>query len=168
MQNNALSLSRRDALGAIGAGSLALVLPGCAGRPLGAPAAADPAALLDDIAWRLVAHDPERATQKGVDTGAHAALRGRLGDRSQAGQDAFAATLRADLARVEALETATLDPVTRTTVDVVRSAYRSALEGFALPYGDVAVGSFRNTPYPVIQNVVEYIDAPNLLDADHP
>ena len=38
----------------------------------------------------------------------------------------------------------------------------------ALPYGDVAVGGWRNTPYPVIQNVGAYIDAPRFLDADHP
>ena len=40
----------------------------------------------------------------------------------------------------------------------MRSAYRTALEGFALPYGDVAVGSWRNTPYVVIQNVGAYLD----------
>ena len=66
------------------------------------------------------------------------------------------------------MDTAPLDPATRTTVEVIRSAYRTALDGFALPYGDVAVGSWRNTPYVVIQNVGQYIDAPNLLDADHP
>ena len=51
---------------------------------------------------------------------------------------------------------------TRTSVEVVRSAYRTALEGFALPYGDVAVGGWRNTPYVVIQNVGAYLDTPQL------
>jgi uncharacterized protein (DUF885 family) len=171
MQNNTLSLSRRQTLGSLGAGGLALLLPGCAARTAGALARTSPAsvaALLDDVAWRLLAHDPARATQKGVDTGLHADLRAKLGDRSPAAREAIAATLRTDLARVEALDPAHLDPTTQTTVDVIKSAYRSALDGFALPYGDVAVGSWRNTPYPVIQNVGEYIDAPNLLDADHP
>ena len=174
MQNNLLPLiNRRFALGALGAGSLALVLPGCARSLASGPAPANLAASLDAIAWRLLAHQPELATNKGVDTGAFAALRGKLEDRSAAGQQALAATLRADLARVEAIDTASigmngLDPATRTTVEVVRSAYRTALDGFALPYGDVAVGSWRNTPYVVIQNVGQYIDAPNLLDADHP
>jgi len=144
-----LAFDRRHALGAVGAGSLALLLPGCARSLATTAPPANTTALLDGIAWRLLEHHPELATQKGVDTGAYAAL-------------------RADLATVEALDTAPLDPATRTTVEVIRSAYRTALDGFALPYGDVAVGSWRNTPYVVIQNVGQYIDAPNLLDADHP
>jgi len=50
----------------------------------------------------------------------------------------------------------------------VKSAYSTALEGFALPFGDVAVGGWRNTPYVVIQNVGAYIDTPQFLDTDHP
>ena len=173
MQNNLLPLpkplmNRREALGALGAGSLALVLPGCARTLASAPSTANMATALDAIAWRLLAHQPELATGKGVDTGTYAALRGKLEDRSAAGQQALAATLRADLATVDALDSGPLDPAMRTTVEVIRSAYRTALDGFALPYGDVAVGSWRNTPYVVIQNVGQYLDAPNLLDADHP
>jgi uncharacterized protein (DUF885 family) len=51
---------------------------------------------------------------------------------------------------------------------VVRSAYGLASEGFALPYGDITVGSWRNTPYVVIQNVGAYLDLPRYLDSDHP
>jgi uncharacterized protein (DUF885 family) len=57
---------------------------------------------------------------------------------------------------------------TRTSFEVVESAYATALDGFALPYGDVAVGSWRNTPYVVIQNVGGYLDYPRFLDSDHP
>src|SRR6185437_1707394 len=46
--------------------------------------------------------------------------------------------------------------------------YHTALEGFAQPYGDVAVGGWRNTPYVVIQNVGAYIDTPQFLETDHP
>ena len=59
---------------------------------------ADAVALLDSIAENLLALSPESATRLGIDKGARAALRSRLGDRSQPGQDRFAATLRADLA----------------------------------------------------------------------
>ncbi|MCZ6570529.1 MAG: DUF885 domain-containing protein, partial [Deltaproteobacteria bacterium] len=45
--------------------------------------------------------------------------------------------------------------------------YATALEGFALPYGDITVGSWRNTPYVVIQNVGAYLDVPRFLDTDH-
>ena len=50
---------------------------------------------------------------------------------------------------------------------MVRSAYSTALEGFMLPYGDVSVGGWRNTPYVIIQNVGAYLDVPRFLDAEH-
>jgi hypothetical protein len=37
-----------------------------------------------------------------------------------------------------------------------------------LPYGDITVGGWRNTPYVVIQNVGAYLDVPRFLDSDHP
>ena len=161
------TFTRREALAGLGVGAAALVLPGCATTSRAA-AATDPAALLDEIAYNLLAHEPERATTLGVDIGPYAALRGKLEDTSPDGQRAYADTLRADLARVRAVDTSALDPATRTSFEVVESAYASALDGFALPYGDVAVGSWRNTPYVVIQNVGAYIDYPRFLDSDHP
>ena len=86
------SLSRRQALSLIGTGSAALVLQGCgAGRLAAAPAPRDAAALLDTLAWDLLRLSPEAATSLGIDTGAHAALRSQLADRSPAGQNAIAA-----------------------------------------------------------------------------
>ena len=170
MRDNDLVFTRRELLAAGSVGALAIALPGCAAT-IARPATVSPAgaaALLDAFAWRLLEHHPETATEKGVDTGAHSGLRARLEDRSATGQAAITQTLRADLARAEAIDLAPLDPATRTSVEVVRSAYRTALAGLALPYGDVAVGSWRNTPYVVIQNVGQYIDAPNLLEATHP
>jgi uncharacterized protein (DUF885 family) len=167
---NELSFSRRQALGALSAGVATVSLPGAA-RAIAAPVPATDAsagALLDSIAENLLALSPEGATSLGVDTGARAVLRSQLADRSQAGQDRLAATLRADLARAEAIDASALPHATRTSVEVVRSAYRTALEGFAQPYGDVAVGGWRNTPYVVIQNVGAYLDTPRFLDADHP
>ena len=125
-------------------------------------------ALLTSIADNLLAHSPEGATSLGIDTGARAAMRAQLGDRSAAGQQALAATLKADLARVRAFDTAGLDHATRTSLAVVDSAYDVALAGFVQPYGDVAVGGWRNTPYVVIQNVGAYLDVPKFLDSDHP
>jgi len=166
---SAATITRRQALAGIGAGAAALALPGCARTLAAAPAPGlSPEALLDDIAWNLFAHEPERASALGVDSGAHAALRSRLEDQSRAGKAAYAATLRADLARVRAADTSMLDPATRTSFEVIESAYSTALDGFAQPYGNVAVGSWRNTPYAVIQNVGTYLDLPRFLDSDHP
>ena len=168
---NDLSFSRREALGALSAGVAAVALPGSVVAQVGGPTVSGEAgvkALLDSIGENLLALSPEGATTLGLDTGARAALRSRLADRSQAGQDRLAAVLRADLAKAEAVNTAGLTHATRTSVEVVRSAYRTALEGFAQPYGDIAVGGWRNTPYVVIQNVGAYLDVPRFLDADHP
>ena len=176
-----LSLSRRQAVAALSA-SAALPLISACSRAVGAeavstlsppPAAPAPAtnaeasAILDSIAEKLLRLSPEGATSLGIDKGVHAALRSQLGDRSAAGQQRVADTLRSDLARANAIDTSALDHSTRTSVEVVKSAYATALEGFALPYGDVAVGGWRNTPYVVIQNVGAYLDVPRFLDSEH-
>lgn len=124
-------------------------------------------ALLESVAANLLAMSPESATSLGIDKGENAALRSRLGDRSAAGQARLAGVIRADLARVQGLELSALTPSTRTSIEVVRSAYTSAAQGFAQPYGDVAVGGWRNTPYVVIQNVGAYLDLPRFLDSEH-
>lgn len=141
-------------------------------RVWAAPAAAsgvDSArALLEELAWKLLDLDPTEATALGVDTGAHAALRGRLDDRSLAGVDKQRAMLVDGLRRVRALRHAQVDATTRTSLEVVESAFGTALDGMALPYGVATIGSWRNTPYVVIQNVGGYLDVPQLLDGDQP
>ncbi len=163
----AFSLTRRQALGTLAAGTALATLPAC--RTLSAaPATGQGTVLLDGIAWRLLERSPEGATALGIDTGDHAALRARLGDGSVAGLQADAALLRADLQLVRATDTSAMDAATRTSFAVVESAYATALDGFALPYGAVAVGGWRNAPYAVIQNVGAYLDLPRFLDGTHP
>ncbi len=166
-----LTVSRRQALAALAASAAVPFLPGCS-REAGAGAdAAEKEVLvtqmLDEIAEHLLQLSPESATSLGIDKDERRALRSRLSDRSAAGQERIAATLRADLARVNAIDASTLSHTARTSVAVVKSAYEVALDGFALPYGDVAVGGWRNTPYVVIQNVGAYLDIPRFLDAEH-
>ena len=123
--------------------------------------------MLDDIGNSLLRLLPETATSLGLDTGARAELRSQLMDRSAEGQQRIASQLRSDLERANAFDASGLPHATRTSVEVVRSAYATALEGFAMPYGDVPVGGWRITPYVVIQNVGAYLDIPRLLDAEH-
>jgi uncharacterized protein (DUF885 family) len=174
-------LSRREALAGFSVSALAPLLT-TRSRHRGAPAAhaaaptdapartteAEAAKLLDSIGENLLRLKPETATTLGLDRDAHAPLRSQLADRSGAGQQRISDTIRADLARTEAIDVAGLPHATRTTVEVVRRAYATALEGFALPYGDVALGGWRNTPYVVVQNVGAYLDVPRFLDAEHP
>ncbi len=166
-------LSRRQTIAGLAASAALPFLPARAfAQAAGAAAAVPPgdqpaAALLDSIAENLLRLSPESATALGIDKGPRAALRSMLSDRSGIGQQRIAQTIRADLARANAIDTAGLSHSTRTSVEVVRSAYSTALEGFQLPYGDVAVGGWRNTPYVVIQNVGAYLDVPRFLDSDH-
>ena len=163
-------LTRREALAALASAAALPLVNGCAregAAPPPMPTDADALKRLDEAADNLLKLFPESATSLGHDTGARAALRSQLADRSAEGQQRIAAQVRADLERVSALGTAGLSHAMRTSVDVVRSAYATALEGFALPYGDITVGGWRNTPYVVIQNVGAYLDVPRFLDADH-
>lgn len=165
-------MNRREALAALAATAALPLLNGCNSTPVPAPSAANPEAdalaLLDQIGESYLQFAPESATSLGIDTGARAALRAQLANRSAAGQQKIAEQVRQDLERAKAFETSALTHATRTSVEVVRSAYATALEGFALPYGDITVGSWRNTPYAVIQNVGAYLDLPRFLDSDHP
>jgi len=175
-----MSLSRRQTLAGLAATAAMPLLSGCvralAAAPMPVPPPPGPApmnevaakSLLDSIGDNLLALSPEGATSLGLDTGARAWMRSKLTDRSIAGQKHVADVIAADLARAEAVDTSALDFSTRTSIETVKSAYRTAMQGFAFPYGDVAVGGYRNSPYVVIQNVGAYLDVPNFFDADVP
>jgi uncharacterized protein (DUF885 family) len=163
-------LSRREAIAALSSAAALPLVSACGRDRAPAPPAtndADALALLDGFADSLLRLLPESATSLGIDTGTRAALRSQLADRSAEGQQRVAKQLRAALDQVNAFNTSGLAHATRTSVEVVRSAYATSLAGFALPYGDITVGGWRNTPYVVIQNVGAYLDVPRFLDSDH-
>lgn len=159
--------TRRQTLAMLGGSSAALALTACQPRIANAPAL-DAAAFLEATAWKLLELQPEGATALGIDTGIHADLRRQLGDRSAAGQTKIAESLKVALRTARKFAPESLDPAARTSLAVVKSAFSTALDGFALPYGDVAVGGWRNAPYTVIQNVGAYLDTPRFLDSEHP
>ncbi|WP_277968007.1 DUF885 domain-containing protein [Sphingomonas echinoides] len=155
-------LSRRDTLAAL-TGAAAI-----AATPAIAAPAPSAAALLDRLAWGLLDIDPAQATSLGVDTGARAGLRGRLDDRSPDGvarRQRFLSEALRDLARVSRQG---LDASLLTSLSVTESAFRTSLDGMALPYGVATIGNWRNTPYGVIQNVGSWLDVPQLLDGSQP
>src|SRR5690606_13563944 len=88
--------------------------------------ASSSAALLDEMAWRLLATDPEQATALGVDRDDHGWLRARLKDRSRAGMEKVAALLRDDLALAGKIAAVASDASNRTSLAVIRRAYRLA------------------------------------------
>ncbi len=151
-----------------GASALAL-------QALPAAAAATPDAAADRvlgrITERLLADYPETATGSGVDKGPRARLRSKLSDHSGAGQAAIARHARTSLAELRRVDTQALSAEKRLDVDVVRTVHELAVDGFAFPYGDVAIlngnWSYRNTPYAVAQNVGAFFDIPSFMDSSH-
>ena len=166
---NFFHTDRRTALQLMGAGAVSTLLAGCAHGPdLAAAGTAGTDASLDAIAWKLLELSPESATSLGIDTETHSALRSRLGDRSFKGTAQVASLLRDSLRQLKSVDREALSPTTPTSLAAVQSAFSVALDGFAFPFGDVAVGGWRNTPYVVIQNVGAYLDTPRFLDSEHP
>jgi uncharacterized protein (DUF885 family) len=123
------------------------------------------------VAEALLADYPENASALGLDTGARAALKSRLTDRSPEGQRTIAARVAERLARLRAIDPARFSPAARVTLDVVRTAHETALEGFSFPFGDVATlnqnWSYRNAPYVVAQNTGAFVEIPDTLDSNH-
>ena len=167
-------VSRRQALAGIGGVSALALLPGCAAKYSGpsladaAPASLSPDRMLDKIAYAMLEHEPGRATGLGIDNGEHADWRGTFGKVGDEGREAYASTLRGALEQARAYPREGMSADQRIGFEVVETAFASALEGMALPYGEVAVGSWRNAPYVVIQNVGGYIDYPRFFGSTQP
>ena len=172
-----MTTTRRDLLAA---GASALALSALPARALAATGAATgPAngadaraeALLAQMAEAMLADAPETASGLGIDIGARAPLKARLGDKSPAGQARIAAHVRDRLARLRAIKLDTLSPATRTDVEVVRTSHELAADGFAFPFGDMAMmnsnWSYRNSPYAVAQNTGSFVETPDFLDSNH-
>ena len=125
-------MNRREALAAVAASAAVPLLPGCGNTPAPRPPAtnpeADALALLDQIGENYLRFAPESATKLGLDTGARAALRSPLAERSADGQKTIAEQVRKDLERAKGFDTAGLSHATRTSVEVVRSAYATAAD----------------------------------------
>src|SRR6188768_1535311 len=119
-------LTRRAAITALASAAALPLVSACGGDRAPAPPAAsetDALTLLDGLADSLLRLLPESATSLGIDTGARAALRSQLADRSEAGKKRIADQVRADLERVNAFDTSGLSYKTRTSIEVVKSAY---------------------------------------------
>src|SRR3954447_23611278 len=101
-------VTRREAMTALAsAAALPLAWSACGGDRAPTPPAAHEAAalrLLDELADDLLRLSPESATSLGIDTGARAALKLQLADRSAEGQQRVAMQLRAGLAQVDAVD----------------------------------------------------------------
>ncbi|KQN10150.1 twin-arginine translocation pathway signal [Sphingobium sp. Leaf26] len=159
--------TRRELLAA---GASAAALSTIPARAAESPDAAAQA-LLADMAEAMLADAPESASGLGLDTGARLPLKSRLGNRTPAGQAQIAAHVKDRLARLRAIDLTPLSPATRIDVEVVRTAHETAADGFAFPFGDMAImnsnWSYRNSPYAVAQNTGSFVETPDFLDSNH-
>ncbi len=165
-------IDRRKFLATTALGAGVALLPGCA-RTVGAvgAGAAGPITYtnpspLDPLAEAIMRQYPEQATGLGIDNGARAMLKHRLTDLTPSGVAAQVAGAKARLAATKAMMPS-LAGQDALDAEVVIAAHELALGGWQFPYGDVAFGSYRNSPYVVAQNVGQFLDVPSFLDSSH-
>jgi uncharacterized protein (DUF885 family) len=164
-----MNTTRREFMMTSTAALAASQLPGQAAAASNVDAAVE--RLLAEIAEELLGDYPESASMLGIDDAERAALKAKLADRSAAGQEAIAQRVANRIQRLKAIDPGKLGDGARVDLDVLRTAHEIALDGFAFPYGDVALlnsnWSWRNAPYVVAQNTGAFLEIPGLLDEQH-
>ena len=150
-----------------------LLSAAAAGATLAAPAVglaearravADPrlSALLDAFVEEMLVQSPETATSLGLDSGARAALKGRLSDASADGRVKQVAAYADRRRRLAAIDRKALTPHDATIYDTVAAAHDLTIEGGAFSYGlDYA------NPYVVSQQNGALSLVPEFLNSQH-
>jgi len=154
-------LDRRQLLASAAAAGLA----GLAGP---ASAALDPklAAMLDAIAWDVLAQSPETLSQLGLDTGAHAAARGQLSDRSPRARARTVADIPKHRRMLAQVNRTALKAHDKLVYDSVAWSLANAAQGARFPYG--SIGDFGGgNPYVISQQDGAYQNVPEFLDSIH-
>ncbi len=160
-------MDRRRFLASSSAAVAALAVPGAVPAALRAatePGTGDAAmnALFDRIFNANIDDSPESATQLGLDTGARAALKGKLNDRSAAGRDADLTRARKAIADITAIDPATLSKEGKLNREVVLYSLNSGITG-PLKYD---IGSVQR-PYRIFQQGGAYFSIPDFLSSSH-
>jgi uncharacterized protein (DUF885 family) len=154
-------LDRRQLLASAAAAGLA----GLAGPAL---AALDPklSSVLDSIAWDVLNRSPEALSLLGLDTGAHAAARGQLNDRSARARARTIADIGKHRRMLSQVNRAALKGHDRLVYDSVAWCLANAARGARFAYGDI--GDFGGgNPYVISQQDGAYQGGPEFLDSIH-
>ena len=156
-------LDRRSVLAA------GTALGGLAALPRLARAATEGASAVDalfaDFLDEQIQFSPEMATYLGMDKGKNAALRGKLGVDTAERRTAAKALTTSQIARLDALDAATLSAGDKLNVAVIDYTLKSrqAVQGF-----DFGGSAFSPSPYVLSQLTGAYQDTPSFLDTKHP
>lgn len=132
-------------------------------------AAVDPklGKILDAIAWDTLEQSPEYMTALGLDTGAHAAMRGKTSDGSPAAR----ARTFTDIVKYEKMladvNRAALPGHDRYLYDSIKYLLANGMEGKPFPYG--SVGTFGGgSPYTISQQDGSYSGTGEFLNSVQP
>ncbi|BBD00650.1 MULTISPECIES: DUF885 domain-containing protein [Sphingobium] len=155
-------MNRRQFLATSGATAIAAATPNAFAQ--GASADARFRAMLDDFFYGRLAESPEQATRLGLDTGARAALRGKLSDTSAAGAAKDLARTKAQVKQLASIDRAKLSPASQLDYDVVAYQMDRAVGGERFGYGETAG---RYAPYILSQLTGSYREVPDFLDSQH-
>ncbi|OYY91166.1 MAG: Tat pathway signal protein [Sphingomonas sp. 28-66-16] len=156
-------MDRRNFLTATGTATALALTPGVL-RAATAPAEGDAAldALLNQIFDENLLDSPEIATQLGLDKGARAGLKSRLDDNSLAARTADLARAKKSIARIEAVDPATLSKAGKLNREVVLYSFKSRIVG-SDRYGiDSTI-----RPYRIFQQGGAYFSTPDFLNSTH-
>ncbi|MDB5737974.1 MAG: hypothetical protein JWO65_1642, partial [Sphingomonas bacterium] len=145
-------IDRRSLIGTTFAGGAFALMPGAAfAKAIAASGAGDPLTpLLASFAEELFLLSPESASQLGLDSGAHMALKSKLSDGSTAGRVRSDAQIRSMHARLLKLNRAGLSTQSQILYDTVRYATERGIDGMAFKYGGGGGAGFQGGTGPYV------------------
>jgi uncharacterized protein (DUF885 family) len=126
--------------------------------------------LFDSLTEDMLKDDPETATFRGLDSGPRAALKSRLDDRSWAAVERGGAHCAERLARLRAINPATLSAKDKVNHETVAYALELGVGGAKFNYGDNTLTAAMNEsagPYVVNQQAGDFNTVPEFLDSQH-
>lgn len=127
-------------------------------------------ALFDRFTEAMLRDDPEQATFRGLDTGARAALKSQLDDRSWAAVERGRAADKARLAELKTIDPSTLNTHDRVNYETVAYALELGVDSARFAYGDSTLTAAMNEnagPYVVNQQSGDFNTVPEFLASQH-
>jgi uncharacterized protein (DUF885 family) len=125
---------------------------------------------LDALAEAMLASSPESCAYLGLEDRAHAGMKSRLDNRSQARFAQDLTTLRSYRHRLAAIDRSTLLPADRIQLDSVSTALDYGIAGSDFSFGDnsqKAIWWQSARPYVITQSAAAVFEIPRFLDTFH-
>ncbi|MFD1952202.1 DUF885 domain-containing protein [Sphingomonas arantia] len=156
-------MRRRQFIASASAVAATVALPRVASAAVGSRDA-DLKAMLDRFFYARLQDSPEQATSLGLDTGARAALKSKLGDASRAGEARQFARARSELKALRTIPRAALGDEAKLDYDVVAYSLDRVIAGERYDFG---ASAGRYAPYVLTQLTGAYRDVPDFLANQH-